>query len=138
MTIISLKEAKAAVRKERIAMEKEYERYSPVAKLNMRADARDLLGALFHVYASQVGEPVDDSVFGIVYHVNTSAGIFKTHYDPHFGAIFGRFEDPTVAKDRLSDVNPYSGKWNTHTSKGDDPEEVFEGWRRQLDAMRQI
>src|SRR5438552_1593000 len=39
-------------------------------------------------------------------------------------SVFGRFDDPERAVELIGrqQMNPYSGKWNRHWSKEDDPE----------------
>jgi hypothetical protein len=31
--------------------------------------------------------------------------------------------------------NPHSDKWNTHTSRGDLPQSIFDYWSRQLQSV---
>lgn len=131
--ILDLDEARVAVRRQRKAGEKE----NPSArsfnrKHGMRAEDREELGARFHTFASSVGEPFDHPVFGVSYRILIVGGSYTVHYDPVYGTIFGRFDPPEAAKGSIAWVNPHSGKWNTHTSRGDDPVEVFESWRSQL------
>ena len=50
------------------------------------------------------------------YSIQTNVGGYSFSVDTvldGFGAVFGRFDEPTRAKKRV-DCNPYSGKWNFH------------------------
>lgn len=125
-------EALRAVREQRLAKECDYGR--ALVESNMSAKDREKLGALFHVWCDGVGTGHPDTAFGMVYHVVTVGGVFRTHYDPWSGAIFGRFERPE--KVPILGVNPHSGKWNIHTGRGDDPQVVFDTWSRAIEGVR--
>ena len=127
MTSIPYNEALKAVRKQRMDHERFHGRFKVPAKHHMRAGDRDVLGALFHAAASELGEPHDyPGLWGIEYHIPTRGGIFATHYAPDSGAIFGRFEHPELIS--LPELNPYSGKWNKHTSSYSQPQDVIDTW----------
>ena len=105
---------------------------------NMSVAQREELGALFHEHTSALGEPSHCSYLtATVYKIATKAGKLELHYAAGWGAIFGRFEHAEVAAAILGtpEVNRYSGKWNTHTSKGDDPKFIFQAWKRQLERV---
>jgi len=126
------KEALRAVRDQRLEKERNYGRAS--VKDNMSAKDRDKLGALFHTWCDAFGTAHQDPITGDVeYHFATLGGLFRTNYDPNFGSLFGRFEHP----DRVLRLNPnpHSGKWNTHTSRGDLPQSIFDYWSRQLQSV---
>jgi hypothetical protein len=103
--------------------------------LNMPAVERERLGVAYHLLCSQLGV-VDldtDTVFGAVYHIQTTGGNYRTHYDVYDGTIFGRFENPEGVKGKLfPDPNPCSGKWNAHTSSDDNADETIKEWEAQL------
>jgi hypothetical protein len=101
---------------------------------NMHIEERETLGALFHEYVSGIGQPADTYLSGVSYGIDTQVGKLVVHYSASVGAIFGRFERAEEAARVLGhmEVNCHSGKWNTHTSKGDDPAHVFQNWKRQL------
>jgi hypothetical protein len=101
-------------------------------KHNMSTAQREELGALFHEFASEVGKR-STRTHAIEYVIETKAGLLTVNYCAYTGTIFGRFKDPTAAVVLLGgSVNPYSGKWNHHTSKGDDPRYVFAGWKAAM------
>jgi hypothetical protein len=108
---------------------------------NMSVADREKLGALFHEFASTVGTPVQRTYSTAThYKITTKAGPLEVHYVASWGTIFGRFENaPEAAKlftsGLWSSPNPYSGKWNCHTSRGDDPNSIFQDWKRQLERV---
>ena len=107
-----------------------------LTKINMTLDQRKELGALFYAYASLTGIEIPYEPLTKRYTIKTCAGAFKTYYDPCTGTIFGRFENAEVAAQKLTGVNPHSGKWNTHTSKDDEPTKVFLGWQIALNHVK--
>lgn len=132
--MIYLIEAVEAVRE----LRKRKERTTPGIKSfnrkhSMKSEDRDHLGGLFHAYASEIGEPFDHEVFGVSYKISLACGgTYTAHYDPLYGTIFGRFDVPPDTSGLPSGTNPHSGKWNIHTSHGDEPVVVFEKWKSQL------
>jgi hypothetical protein len=127
---MNYREALRAVRKQRLAKE----RGRIPVEFTLPAKDREKLGALFCVWCDGVGTRDPDAVFGSVYHIVTVGGVFKTHYDPWSGSIFGRFEHPEEV--RILGVNPYSGKWNVHTGRGEDPQAVFDAWSRAIERVK--
>jgi len=133
--MIYLIEAVEAVRK----LRKNKERDTPGIrafnrKHSMSADERDKLGGLFHSFASEIGKPFDHEIFGVSYKIPLDPGSFIAHYDPLYGTLFGRFDVPEGTPGLPHGTNINSGKWNIHTGRGDDPQAVFESWKRQLTA----
>lgn len=51
------------------------------------------------------------------FNLDTKAGMLTLRLTPHgtdeLGTVFGRFDDPSVAK-QFTSCNPHSGKWNHH------------------------
>jgi len=133
--MIVLEEATDAVRKQRKSKErvtlgiKSFNR-----KHSMSADERDRLGGLFHSFASSIGEPFDHEVFEVSYKIPLASGHFTAHYDPLYGTLFGRFDVPEGTPGLPHGTNLVSGKWNIHTGRGDEPQVVFESWKRQITA----
>lgn len=68
-----------------------------------------MIGGLMALQAT----PIDD-----YWHLTTKYGILRVHIDDAGGCIFTvftRFQDVVRAVEHL-DCNPYSGKWNFHTT----------------------
>jgi hypothetical protein len=101
---------------------------------NMSIADRETLGALFHEYTSSIGTQAETYLTGFSYGLDTQVGKLVVRYCGSTGTIFGRFDRAGDAARILGhmQVNCYSGKWNTHTDKQDDPRVVFETWKRQL------
>lgn len=135
------KQARLLVQAQRIEAVKLHGR-QPERKYNMSAAERERLGVLWHLVCGKYSDGYPDGVFGMVYYIATPrGGLFKTHYDPHYGAIFGKFEKPEGLRGTLFDTSFFGhhGKWNLHTGRGHSPEEVIASWERQLRvAMEQV
>jgi hypothetical protein len=107
-------------------------------KFNMNTRDRETLGALFHEFGSLRGSTVAQTwLTGISYCFETKVGKLIVHYSANCGTIYGRFENAKAASDILgrTAVNFYSGKWNMHTEKGDDPYLIFTHWKQQLERI---
>ena len=52
-------------------------------------------------------------------------------------SVFGRFDDPERAVELIGrqQMNPYSGKWNRHWSKEDDPELAVVLFKADLERL---
>ena len=131
---VSYKEALHAVHEQRLEKEQSPHYGRPSVKIVMPAKDREELGALFHVWCDTYGVGHQDPNTGDVeYQIQTTSGTLMTHYDPYFGTIFGRFEGP--GRVMFSDANPHTGKWNTHTSRGDNPRSIYDYWSRRLQSV---
>ena len=129
---MNYKEALKFVHAQRLTKLKLHDGVQPERRYSMSVAERECLGARWHVLCASLGEAVADPNFGITYYITTKGGVFKTHYDPHFGAIFGKFEKPEGLRGTCFDSGFFyhHGKWNFHTGHGYDVDDVMESWER--------
>jgi len=104
----------------------------PPRRYTMTVAEREVMGARWHVLCAALGTGAPDPNFGMVYSIPTKGGGFETHYDPHFGTIFGHFEKPVRLRGTSFDTGFFqqNGKWNFHTGRGYDVDDVMESWER--------
>ena len=69
----------------------------------------------------------------------TNVGLLRLSFsEGHaLASVFGRFDEPerAVALIGRNSMNPYSGKWNRHWGKDDDPKLVLLCWKADLDRL---
>jgi hypothetical protein len=106
------------------------------SSIHMSTTDREKLGALFNAFAAKHASSAREGNFGNVeYTFKTKVGDVKVHYVVGSGSIYGRFSDPKLASETVSDVNRFSGKWNFESSKGDDPKQNFDRWKRAINHI---
>jgi len=73
------------------------------------------------------------------YKLGTSVGLLRLSFSEGdaLASAFGRFDEPerAVALIGRHNMNPYSGKWNHHWSKDDDPEIVLLMFKAELERL---
>jgi hypothetical protein len=103
----------------------------PDRAYTMSVAEREDLGARWLVLCASLGKV--DPTNPLAYNITTVGGLFRTHYDPHFGTIFGRFERPREI--HLLGVNGYSGKWNIHTDRDWTADGTIKYWERAIRSV---
>jgi hypothetical protein len=133
--MIYLIEAMEAVKAQRKAEEKKMPGIRSFnRKHSMLPGERDILGAHFHAFASEIGEPFDHARYGVSYRIPVVGGTYTAHYDPLYGVLFGRF-DPIDGIQLPKETDRTTGKWTIRTDTGDEGLPVFESWRKQLQQI---
>jgi hypothetical protein len=125
------KDALKLVHAQRLAELKAHGGKQPERRYSMTVAERECLGARWHVLCASLGTYHEGVLTHTPeYHINTKGSTFKTHYDPHFGTIFGRFEKPEGLRGTMFDSGyfTHNGKWNFHTSHGYDVDDAMTSW----------
>lgn len=101
------------------------------------AKQKKLLGKARDYAIEKGAEPTKDGFYEL--QMQTSVGLLRlTFSEGHcLASVFGRFDEPerAVAVIGQGNMNSYSGKWNRHWGKDDDPELVLLCWRADLDRL---
>ena len=81
--------------------------------------------------------PTEDGLYE--FQLATSVGLLRLSFtEGHsLASLFGRFDEPNraVAVIGRNSMNPYSGKWNHHWSKDDDPETALLSFKADLERL---
>jgi hypothetical protein len=73
------------------------------------------------------------------YQLETVVGLLRLSFTEgdRLASVFGRFEEPerAVAVFGRHNLNPFSGKWNHHWGKDDNPDLALLCWKADLDRI---
>jgi hypothetical protein len=89
-------------------------------------------------YAIEKGAvPTPDGFYE--YQLETSVGLLRLSFSEgdFLASVFSRFEEPERATALIGRhrMNPFSGKWNWHWSRDDDPELALLSFKADLDRL---
>jgi hypothetical protein len=98
---------------------------------------RKLLKRIKEVAIEKGAEPTPDGSYQ--FQLQTCVGLLHLALsEGHtLASVFGRFDEPERAVELIGrqHMNPYSGKWNRHWSKDDDPESALLLFKADLERL---
>jgi len=98
---------------------------------------RKLLKRIEEVAIEKGAMPTPDGSYQ--FQLQTCVGLLRLSVsEGHtLASVFGRFDDPERAVELIGrqQMNPYSGKWNRHWSKEDDPELAVVLFKADLERL---
>ena len=106
-------------------------RFALAKQRKLLADARSI--------AIEMGAvPTKDGFYQL--QLETAVGLLRLSFSEGdcLASIFGRFHEPARAVEVIGrhSMNCYSGKWNRHISKDDDPELVLLSFKADMDRLK--
>src|SRR4051812_25213475 len=101
------------------------------------AKQRKLLAQAKDIAVEKGAVPTPDGFYQ--YQLATSVGLLRLSFSEGYAlaSVFGRFDDPAQAVALLGPhkIIPFSGKWNRHWGKNDDPELLLICWKADLERL---
>jgi len=98
---------------------------------------RKLLKQVRDIAIENGAEPAKDGFYD--FQLATSVGLLRLSFSEghSLASVFGRFDEPERAAALIGrhNMNPYSGKWNHHWSKADDPHLALFSFKADLDRL---